>query len=335
MTFKHFKFLLISLILIAGSISAKNTERKEKSFFSFLIKDSPAYLFSYFTGNGEDGLHLMYSLDGIIWKTLNNGQSFLKPMVGKAKLMRDPSIVQDAEGTFHMVWTTGLNENNIGYASSKDLINWSEQKEISVMAKESAVKNTWAPELFYKKSSKTFYIIWSSTISGRFSETANKDEDNNHRLYYTTTHDFKTFTDTKLFYDPKFSVIDACIFKKRGLYYLFLKNETEVPVEKNIRYVVSGSIKHFPTTVSAPISGKKWAEGPSAIQIGDYTYVYWNYYKDNHSGCVRCKNIRKPEWENITDMLRIPTGVKNSNIFKVDNNTLIQLQHLEKQQHRN
>ncbi|MDD4712843.1 MAG: glycoside hydrolase family 43 protein [Bacteroidales bacterium] len=331
MTFKHIKFLLISFILIAGNILAENPGRKGKSFFSFLTKESPAYLFSYFTGNGEDGLHLMYSFDGIIWKTLNNGQSFLKPMVGKSKLMRDPSIVQDAKGTFHMVWTTGLSENNIGYASSKDLISWSEQKEIPVMAKEPAVKDTRAPELFYKKSSKTFYIIWSSTIPGHFSETANKEEGNNHRLYYTTTRDFKTFTDTKLFYDPKFSVTDACIFQKRGLYYLFLKNETEVPVEKNIRYAVSGNIKQFPTTVSVPISGKKWAEGPSAIQIGDYTYVYWDIYHENHSGGARCKNIRKPEWENITDMLRFPAGAKNGNVFKIDNNTLIKLQHLEKQ----
>jgi len=331
MTFKHFKFLLISFILIAGIISAENPIKKEKCFFSFFMKKAPTYLFSYFTGNGEDGLHLMYSFDGIIWKTLNNGQSFLKPMVGKSKLMRGPSIIQDAEGTFHMVWTTGLDENNIGYASSKDLINWSEQKEIPVMAKEPGVKDARAPELFYKKSSKTFYIIWSSTIPGRFSETANKDEDNNHRIYYTTTRDFITFTDTKLFYDPKFNVVDACIFKKGSSYYMFLKNETEIPVEKNIRYTVSGSIKNFPTTVSAPISGKKWAEGPSAIQIGDYTYVYWDNYKDNHSGCVRCKNIRKPEWENITDMLSIPAGARNGNVFKIDNNTLIKLQHLEKQ----
>ncbi|MCB5252020.1 MAG: glycoside hydrolase family 28 protein, partial [Candidatus Cloacimonetes bacterium] len=49
------------------------------------------FLFSYFTGNGEDGLHLAYSLDGLSWKPLNNGESLLTPMVGKDRLMRDPS----------------------------------------------------------------------------------------------------------------------------------------------------------------------------------------------------------------------------------------------------
>ena len=64
------------------------------------------YLFSYFNGNG-DGLHLAYSMDGLKWEALNGDSIFLKPEIGKDKLMRDPSIVQDETGTFHMVWTSG------------------------------------------------------------------------------------------------------------------------------------------------------------------------------------------------------------------------------------
>lgn len=60
------------------------------------------YLFSYFNGNG-DGLHLAYSTDGLKWETLRNDTVWLTPEIGKDKLMRDPSIVQDEEGTFHMV----------------------------------------------------------------------------------------------------------------------------------------------------------------------------------------------------------------------------------------
>src|SRR5882672_8349732 len=89
-----------------------------------------AYLFTYFTKNGEDGLHLAWSADGYSWEKLNDGKSYLAPKVGKhQQLMRDPCIVRGPDGTFHMVWTSGWNENNIGYASSKDLETWSEQKE--------------------------------------------------------------------------------------------------------------------------------------------------------------------------------------------------------------
>ena len=40
-------------------------------------------LFSYFKGNGEDGLHLAYSQDGLKWRALNNDRPFISPQVGQ------------------------------------------------------------------------------------------------------------------------------------------------------------------------------------------------------------------------------------------------------------
>src|SRR5262245_13547436 len=99
-------------------------------------QNAPAdgYLFSSFRGNG-DGLHLAWSRDGFEWTALNHDMPYLTPTIG-GKLLRDPSIVQGPDGTFHMVWTTGWWDRVIGYASSKDLLHWSEQREIPVMAQE-------------------------------------------------------------------------------------------------------------------------------------------------------------------------------------------------------
>ena len=58
------------------------------------------YLFSYFLGNGEDGLHLAHSQDGYHWSALDAGRSFLAPTTGRDKLMRDPSITRGPDGTF-------------------------------------------------------------------------------------------------------------------------------------------------------------------------------------------------------------------------------------------
>lgn len=80
------------------------------------------YVFSYFTNNGEDGLHLAYSEDGFKWQMLNDGKSFLKPELSKDKLMRDPCIIRGGDNRFHMVWTVSWNEKSIGYASSTDLV---------------------------------------------------------------------------------------------------------------------------------------------------------------------------------------------------------------------
>ena len=93
-----------------------------------------AYLFSYFINDSRDGLHLAYSYDGLNWTALNGGKSYLLPVVGKDKLMRDPSICQAPDGTFHMVWTSSWTDRIIGYASSRDLIHWSEQRVIPVMS---------------------------------------------------------------------------------------------------------------------------------------------------------------------------------------------------------
>lgn len=62
------------------------------------------YLFSCFLGNGEDGLHLAWSADGLKWEALKQGKSFLLPTVG-GKLMRDPCVTTGPDGTFHLVWT--------------------------------------------------------------------------------------------------------------------------------------------------------------------------------------------------------------------------------------
>ena len=280
-----------------------------------------AYLFSYFNGNG-DGLHLAYSTDGLNWEAVKNDTVLLKPEIGKDKLMRDPSIAQDEEGTFHMVWTSGWWDQGIGYASSKDLINWSEQQNIPVMEKFEGAKNTWAPELFYDKTDKTFYIFWSSTVPGAFPDlpTSESEKGLNHRQYYVTTKDFKTFSETQLFFEPGFSVIDGAILEKDDTYYLFVKNENSNPAEKNIRITSNDKPYGFPTEVSAPITGDYWAEGPTPLQVGDYVYVYFDKYTQGRYGAIRSKDMK--HWEDVSDSIYFPKGIRHGTAFKVSGKIL-------------
>ncbi|MEJ7589513.1 MAG: glycosyl hydrolase, partial [Ferruginibacter sp.] len=169
-----------------------------------------AYLFSYFKDNGQDGLHLAYSYDGFKWVALKNDSSFLKPVVANDKLMRDPCIIQGADSRFHMVWTVSWNDGGIGYANSADLVNWSSQQFIPVMKDEPGARNCWAPEIFYDHELREYMVYWATTIPGRFtSGDTTGDDKYNHRLHYTITKDFVTFSKTRLLYDPGFNVIDA------------------------------------------------------------------------------------------------------------------------------
>ena len=151
----------------------------------------------------------------------------------------------------------------------KDLIHWSEEEFLPVMAKETGARNCWAPEITYDAQSKTYMIYWSTTITGMFAKTASTtDNAYNHRLYYITTKDFRTYTPTKLLYDPGFNVIDATIVPDGNRFVLFMKDETREPAQKNLKIAFGNSLTGPYTKASAPITGKYWAEGPTTLKIG-------------------------------------------------------------------
>lgn len=279
----------------------------------------PEYLFSYFIGNGQDGLHLAHSSDGLHWEALNDGKSLLTPTVGKDKLMRDPCIIQGPDGTFHMVWTSGWWDKYIGYASSKDLVHWSEQQRIPVMEHEATARNSWAPEVFYDDQQKQFLIFWATTIPGRHSEVAESEREKglNHRIYFTATKDFKTFTPTEMFFNPDFSAIDSTLLKYGNEYVMFVKNENPNPPEKNIRITRSrNAAGPYPVEVSEPITGDYWAEGPTPLKVGDYVYVYFDKYRDHRYGAVRSKDLKS--WEDVSDQVAFPSGIRHGTALTVD-----------------
>ena len=125
------------------------------------------YLFSYFKNNGKDGLHLAWSEDGRKWTALNKDQSLLQPVLSRDSLMRDPCIIRGEDGLFHMVCTVSWNQRGIGYASSKDLIHWSEHLYIPVMQHEDSARNCWAPEISFDRRKKQYMIYWATTIRGK------------------------------------------------------------------------------------------------------------------------------------------------------------------------
>ena len=274
------------------------------------------WVFSYFKDNGQDGLHLAVSTDAYNWKALNNDKSLLKPLAGNDKLMRDPCIIRGADGKFHMVWTLSWNERTIGYASSTDLIHWSEQKVIPVMEKDVTTINAWAPEITYDPKSKNYMIYWASTVPNKFPKTGVKaDGKYNHRMYYLTTKDFVKFSDVKLLYDKNFSVIDATILKKDKEFVMFLKNENDAPVEKNLRIATSKKLTGGYTDASAPITGKYWAEGPTVLINGNKWIVYFDKYTLHKYGAIESTDLKN--WTDVSDQINVPKGLRHGTILEI------------------
>jgi hypothetical protein len=220
-----------------------------------------------------------------------------------------------------MVWTAGWTERGIGYSSSMDLIHWTDQKYLMAMEKEPTAKNTWAPEIFYDRKTKQFLIFWATTISGRFPDTEKAgDSGYNHRIYCTTTKDFNTFSETKLFYDKGFNVIDATIAKTGSRYYMFVKDETRTPPQKNIRITTSASLFGPYSGPSAPITGNYWAEGPTSIRLKNKWIVYFDKYMEKKMGAVISKDLKR--WEDISSKVSFPDGARHGTVFEADEKIL-------------
>lgn len=278
---------------------------------------APSLLFSYFVGNGEDGLHLAHSSDGLRWEALAGGRPVLAPAVGeREQLMRDPCIVRGPDGRFHLVWTPGWREQGIGYAWSSDLITWSAQRFLPVMAEIPGVKNCWAPELFHDAAKGEWLVFWASTVPDRVEITPHPEGRWNHRMYYTVTADFERFTPPALLYDHGFSVIDSTIARTDDGYVMILKDETPAPPEKNLRVARAAKPAGPWQPPSPPITGDYWAEGPTIIHWRDRWHVYFDRYMEGRMGLVVSQDLE--QWDDWSDRVQFPEGVRHGTVLMVD-----------------
>jgi hypothetical protein len=279
------------------------------------------YLFSYFV-NEHDGLHLAWSDDGLKWHAFMHGgheRIFLQPTAGRDKLMRDPCLLLGPDGIFRLVWTDSWRDKTLGYASSKDLIHWSDEKTVPVMAHEPTARNVWAPEVFYDAATARYLILWSSTIPGRFPETAGVTEDDfNHRFYATTTTDFVTYSPTKLFFDPGFCAIDATHLPFEGKSWMIFKNETLKPHPAKDLFLAGAPTMMGPyghLTGPIPTRPPHWVEGPTALRVGDRILLYYDCYQEGHFGAAATTDLR--HWTDVTPQLSMPKGIRHGTALAV------------------
>ena len=320
---KLFKFgwLAVALcaLLTANCALAQDDASTDGVKLSAPGVESGYYVFCYFKGDGLDGVHYAVSRDGYVWKSLNGDKAVLPAPVGKSqKKTRDPSITRGPDGVFRLVWTVAWDGRSFGYACSDDLIEWRDATAVPAMTHEPTARNTWAPEVFYDDATQQFYIFWSSTIPGRFSpaDEGTSETKYDHRVYFTTTKDFKTFAPTKLYFDPKHNVIDAFLAKKDGAYHIFYKDETLFPQAKKIILEAVGPTAEGPFSEGKRISAQDWVEGPSALQVGDDWIVYYDCYRDNKYGAVRSRN--GGEWEDVANLIAFPKNARHGTAFEVD-----------------
>lgn len=294
------------------------------AFSELAPKSDEVLILSFFRDNGQNGVFLAWSEDGVNFKPLNDDNPVMKPGPWQEQnLTRDPSIVYHS-GKFHAVWTSSWRGRWFGCAESEDLKTWSDPVKVQPFPKSlpevEQPNNVWAPEICWDPVQKNYAVFWSSTTGC----TAG------HRIYVSRTTDLKTFTDAKMFFDQGFNCIDGMMAfdlqgsfcARNGRWLLVLKNELGVKDGgKNLRWTTAPADFSKPwSPVSKPLTGpgsavrgNEMAEGPSLLKWKGKWFLYWDAFANGHYCLATSTDMEK--WTDMTSELKLPPKPRHGTVF--------------------
>ncbi len=263
-------------------------------------------LFTYFRDNGQHGVHLAMTTNGVDFVALNEDKPIFKPPAWAGQnLTRDASIIY-RDGMFRMVWTSQWKGRIFGYAESPDLVNWSEARQVRPFSEslpaEDQPDNIWAPEIHWDPVKRNYFILFASTTPR---ERKDDDLSNNdgkrgsqydNRMYVTRTTDFRTYSDAKLFFDRGFASIDAVMQRDEVIqrWMMVIKCSRDwrlktMPGRNLWLTSTSFDLDHLDfAPLEGPIAGnhsamfsnarpeKSMAEGPSLLYYQDRWLLVWD-----------------------------------------------------------
>jgi hypothetical protein len=99
---------------------------------------------------------------------------------------------------------------------------------------------------------------------------------------------------------------------------MFLKDETgpPFPVQKNL-HVATAEQATGPWSAPSPaITGREWAEGPTALRIDGRWYLYYDRYTEHRYGLIVSDDLE--HWTDGSDRLHLPPGIRHGTAFPVD-----------------
>jgi len=185
-----------------------------------------------------------------------------------------------------------------------------------VMANEPTARNLWAPEAVWDAEHKEWILFWATTIPGRFPDSEGTgDSGYNHRIYSTTTRDFRNFTPARLWFDPGFNSIDATVAEDGKRWILVFKDERKNPQVKRLRLAFADSPRGAWKDVTEPFSGD-WVEGPSVAKIGGEWWIYFDHYtQPRRYGAMRTTDWKK--FEDMTEQVSFPADHRHGTVVKI------------------
>ena len=252
-------------------------------------------------------------------RRLNDGQPWIKPSLPK-QIFRDVFFTHDPAGGYRAVWTWDWRGSTLGTASSQDLMTWTAQVNVPIMKDFPTTNNVWAPETYYDEQAKDWLLIWSSSF---------KDSKDGNRIWSAHTKDFVSFSKPQKFYDPGFVVIDATMFHRdlagRKDWVFVVKDQNPDPLRYQVRWTSGPTVDGPWAPLSGPIT-ESWSEGPSVIQVGDKSIVYYDHYRNPRARYEGVETTDWVHWTSVNDLMHFPESAKHGSFFKVTDEEAQRLQ---------
>jgi hypothetical protein len=273
------------------------------------------YVMSFFR-LAEEALHLAVSDEGLRWRPVRGGEPILHSSVG-SKSIRDPFLCRTADGRFHLLSSDSWNSQSIVHAVSDDLLNWQDTALIPVMAAIPGARNAWAPEAFWDEEASCWRLIWSSSTSEN-----NTPSDFNLRIWSCATEDFVTFTPPALFFDPGYSVIDACVVRAGSRYMMAFKDERGQnpphhlePGQRKAIAIAFADTALGPWTEISELVTPALTEGPALFRRRGQWVMIFDQFIENQYGALTSTN--GVVWEPPTEPLEFPPVPRHASVLEI------------------
>ncbi|KAF2707210.1 glycoside hydrolase family 43 protein [Pleomassaria siparia CBS 279.74] len=298
------------------------------------------YAFVYFTGDSIAGEKIYMAAsegnDALSWIELNNGQPVLTSTQG-TKGLRDPFLIRSPEGdTFYLIatdlsigsgtsWGDAVRKGSLYLEvwESYDLLTWSQQRHIQVSPPTAG--NTWAPEAHYDAHLGAYVVYWASSL---YNDTDHSDA-SYHRMLYSTTRDFVTFSEPQIWQDAGMSRIDSTVLEESGTFFRFTKDEgasgtgcSDIIQERSDALLASLPSWTRVTACIGKNAGTSAVEGPTGFKSnpgdvnGDKFYLFVDEYGKRGYIPLETADMANPNWK-VSPSYKLPKSPRHGTVVPV------------------
>ena len=259
-----------------------------------------AYLFAHMMHNDYGKLYYTVSLDGLHWKTLNQGGRVFDAYRGH------PDICKGHDGRYYLAGNPEGDAPVINIWVSSDLINWEHFLEYTPALKQTpgysqALPRIGAPKLFYDEASSEYLLTWHTPHMKGTKEDPERYWASQRTLYVTSA-DFDFPEIPHRLFDWEMGTIDVIIRKANDRYYAIIKDEKYPTLDwvsgKTIRISSSDSLLGPYSYPSDPVS-PNFREAPMIIPSpdGKACYLYYEQYPGVSYGLSVASDLDGPWYQ--------------------------------------